>query len=75
MDSGHLLAIILLPAAGSLLIVFIPGLSERLIRYIAAAATLVSLILAVVVTPFHTNIVFLTPHLVHLQTLTLHLCL
>jgi NADH-quinone oxidoreductase subunit M len=49
LDSGHLLAIILLPAAGSLLIAFIPGLSERLIRYIAAAFTLVSLIMAVVV--------------------------
>ena len=49
MDSGHLLAIILLPAAGSILIAFIPGLSERLIRYIAAVSTLVSLILAVVV--------------------------
>jgi NADH-quinone oxidoreductase subunit M len=49
LDSGHLLAIILLPAAGSLLIAFIPGLSERLIRYIAALFTLVSLIMAVVV--------------------------
>ena len=49
MDSGYLLAIILLPIAGSILIAFIPGLSERLIRYIAAVATLVSLILAVVV--------------------------
>jgi NADH-quinone oxidoreductase subunit M len=49
LDSGHLLAIILLPAVGSLLIAFIPGLSERLIRYIAALFTLVSLIMAVVV--------------------------
>ncbi len=49
MDSGHLLAIILLPAAGSLLIAFIPGLSEKLIRYIASLATLLSLIMAVVV--------------------------
>ncbi len=49
MDSGWLLAIILLPVAGSILIAFIPGLSERLIRYIAALFTLASLILAVVV--------------------------
>jgi len=49
LDSGHLLAIILLPAAGSILIAFIPGLSARLIRYIAAVSTFVSLIMAVVV--------------------------
>ena len=49
MDSGWLLAIILLPVAGSILIAFIPGLSERLIRYTAALFTLVSLILAVIV--------------------------
>ncbi|HEY32702.1 MAG TPA: NADH-quinone oxidoreductase subunit M [Dehalococcoidia bacterium] len=49
MDSGWLLAIILLPVAGTILIAFIPGLSERLIRYIAALFTLVSLILAVIV--------------------------
>jgi len=49
LDSGWLLAIILLPVAGSILIAFIPGLSERLIRYIAALFTLASLILAVVV--------------------------
>jgi NADH-quinone oxidoreductase subunit M len=49
LDSGYLLAIILLPVAGSILIAFIPGLSERLIRYIAAVFTLASLILAVII--------------------------
>ena len=49
MDFNYLTTIILLPAVGSVLIAFIPGLSERWIRRISAVLTLASFVLAIVI--------------------------
>lgn len=49
MEFNYLSTIILLPAVGALLVAFLPGLSERLVRWVSALFTLVSFILAIVV--------------------------
>jgi len=48
MSFNYLTAIIFLPVLGAVLIAFIPGLSDRLIRRIAAIFTLIPLVLAII---------------------------
>ena len=47
MDFNYLTTIIFLPAAGAILIAFLPGLSSRLIKWLAAVFTFVPLALSV----------------------------
>jgi len=49
LEFNYLTAIILLPLVGSLLVAFIPGLSERWIRRISAVLTFASFVLAIVI--------------------------
>ncbi len=49
MEFNYLTWIIFLPAVGAILIAFIPGLSERAIRGIAAAFTFVSMALSIII--------------------------
>ncbi len=46
MDFNYLTTIIFLPVAGAIIIALVPGLSARLIRYIAAVFTLVPLVIS-----------------------------
>ena len=48
MDFNYLSAIIFLPVIGAALVAFLPGLSQRAIRYVAAVFTLVPLVLSIV---------------------------
>ena len=47
MDFNYLSAIIFLPALGAVLVAFLPGLSGRAVRYMAAVFTLVPLVLSI----------------------------
>ncbi|HEY91542.1 MAG TPA: NADH-quinone oxidoreductase subunit M [Dehalococcoidia bacterium] len=49
MEFNYLTTIILLPLVGSLVVAFIPGLSERWIRWISAVLTLASFVLAIII--------------------------
>ena len=49
MEFNYLTTIILLPVAGAILVAFIPGLSERVIRWVSALFTFASFVLSLVV--------------------------